>query len=43
MSSEGFEPERYADEYRDRALARIEQKVEGQENKAVAPAPRPSR
>ena len=35
-----FEPERYADEYRERALAMIEKKVEGQEIKAVAPAPR---
>ena len=40
MSSEDFEPERYADEYRERALAMIEKKVEGQEIKAVAPAPR---
>jgi len=40
MSSEGFEPERYADEYRERALAMIEKKVEGQEIKAVASAPR---
>ena len=43
MSSEGFEPERYADKYRERALAMIEKKVEGQEIKAVAPAHRPSR
>jgi DNA end-binding protein Ku len=40
MSSPDFEPERYADEYRGRALAMIEKKVEGQEIKAVAPAPR---
>ena len=40
MSSADFEPERYADEYRERALAMIEKKVEGQEIKAVAPAPR---
>ena len=40
MSSEDFEPERYADEYRERALAMIEKKVEGQEIKAVASAPR---
>jgi DNA end-binding protein Ku len=40
MSSADFEPERYADEYRERALALIEKKVEGQEIKAVAPAPR---
>ena len=40
MSSEGFEPERYADEYRERALAMIEKKMEGQEIKAVVPAPR---
>ena len=39
MSWVDFEPERYADEYRERALAMIEQKVEGQEIKAV-PAPR---
>jgi hypothetical protein len=37
MSSADFEPERYADEYRERALAMIEKKVEGQEIKAVAP------
>ena len=30
-------------EYRERALAMIEKKVEGQEIKAVAPAPRRSR
>ena len=42
MSSADFEPERYADEYRERALAMIEKKVEGQEIKAVAPAPRRS-
>ena len=40
MSSADFEPERYTDEYRERALAMIEKKVEGQEIKAVAPAPR---
>ena len=37
MSSEDFAPERYADEYRERALAMIEKKVKGQEIKAVAP------
>jgi DNA end-binding protein Ku len=40
MSSPDFEPERYADEYRERALAMIEKKVEGQEFKAVPSAPR---
>ena len=40
MSSANFEPERYADEYRERALAMIEKKVEGEEIKAVAPASR---
>ena len=40
MSSADFEPERYADEYRERALAMIEKKVEGQEVKAVPLAPR---
>ena len=40
MSSADFAPKRYADEYRERALAMIENKVEGQEIKAVAPAPR---
>jgi non-homologous end joining protein Ku len=40
ISAADFEPGRYADEYRERALAMIEQKVEGQELKAVAPAPR---
>ena len=33
MSSADFEPERYADEYRERALAMIEKKVEGQKSK----------
>src|SRR6185436_17501486 len=42
MSSADFEPERYADEYRERALAMIEQKVKGQEIKAVPLAPRRS-
>jgi len=42
MSSPDFEPERYADEYRERALAMIEQKVKGQEIKAVPLAPRRS-
>jgi DNA end-binding protein Ku len=37
MSSADFEPERYADEYRERALAMIEK---GREIKAVPPAPR---
>ena len=36
QSSADFEPERYADEYRERALAMIEKKVEGQE---IKPAP----
>jgi len=40
MSSVDFEPERYADECRERALAMIEQKVEGQEIKAVPATPR---
>ncbi len=40
MSAADFEPERYADEYRERTLAMIEQKVEGQEIKAVPPARR---
>jgi DNA end-binding protein Ku len=40
MSSADFEPELYVDEYRERALAMIEKKVEGQEIKAVASAPR---
>ena len=40
MSSPNFEPERYADEYRERALTMIEQKAKGQEVKAVAPVPR---
>jgi len=40
MSSADFEPERYAADYRERALAMIEQKVKGQESKAVTPAPR---
>ena len=40
MSSPDFEPERYADEYRERALAMIDQKVKGQEVKAAPAAPR---
>jgi len=40
MSSADFEPKRYAEEYRERALGMIEKKVEGQEIKAGAPAPR---
>ena len=40
MSWANFEPELYADEYRERALAMIERKVEGREIKAVPPAPR---
>jgi hypothetical protein len=46
MSSLDFEPERYADEYRKRALAMIEKKVEGQEIKTGpigATAHRPGR
>ena len=43
MSAPEFEPYRYADEYRERALAMIEKKVEGQEIKAVAPLARPHR
>ena len=39
---EDFEPERYADEYRERALAMIEKKAKGQEIKAVPSAPRRS-
>ena len=42
MSAPDFEPERYADEYRERALAMIDKKVEGQEIKAVPLAPRRS-
>ena len=38
MSSPDFEPDRYADEYRERALAMIEKKVKDQEIKAVTPA-----
>ena len=36
----GLRARRYADEYHERALAMIEKKVEGQEIKAVPPAPR---
>jgi len=43
MSSPDFEPDRYADEYRERALAMIEKKVKGQEIKAVPTAPRAHR
>jgi non-homologous end joining protein Ku len=43
MSTADFEPGRYADEYRERALAMIEKKVEGQEVKVAPLAPRPSR
>jgi non-homologous end joining protein Ku len=41
-SAADFEPERYADEYRERALTMIEKKVEGQEIKVVPSAPRRS-
>ena len=40
MSAADFEPERYADEYREHALAMIEKKVKGQEIIALPPAPR---
>ena len=40
MSSADFEPKRYAEEYRERALGMIEKKVEDEEIKAVPPAPR---
>ncbi len=40
MSAAEFEPECYADEYRERVLAMIEKKVEGQEVKVTPPAPR---
>ena len=43
MSSADFEPERYADEYRERALAMIEKKVKGQEIKVVPPGATPHR
>jgi non-homologous end joining protein Ku len=41
-SAADFEPERYADEYLERALTMIEKKVEGQEIKVVPSAPRRS-
>jgi DNA end-binding protein Ku len=39
MFSPDFEPERYADEYRERARSMVEQKVKGQKSK---PSPRRS-
>ncbi len=37
LSNDGFHPEQYADEYRTRVLAVVEQKVEGREVTSVAP------
>jgi DNA end-binding protein Ku len=39
MSSAEFIPERYKDEYRERVLAMIDQKVKGQEITVAPPAP----
>jgi DNA end-binding protein Ku len=39
LSAEEFEPEQYKDEYRDRVVDVINQKVEGKEVTAAAPAP----
>jgi DNA end-binding protein Ku len=42
LSTEDFRPDQYADEYRERVLAMIQKKVEGEEIElAAAPAPRP--
>src|SRR5262245_38700301 len=37
LTSEAFKPEQYADEYRGRVLAAVEQKVEGREVTSLAP------
>jgi DNA end-binding protein Ku len=42
LSSENFEPESYEDEYQNRVLAMIENKVKGREITAPPPAPRPA-
>jgi DNA end-binding protein Ku len=39
LTSEKFQPEKYADEYRGRVLALVEQKVEGKEITSAAPQP----
>ena len=39
MSAAEFEPEKYHDEYRERFLAMIDQKVKGQEILVASPAP----
>ena len=39
MSAPEFEPEKYHDEYRERVLAMIDQKVKGQEITVAPPAP----
>src|SRR5262249_28665564 len=41
MSSAGFEPDKYHDEYRERVLAMIDQKIKGQEITIAPPAPEP--
>jgi len=43
LSTEGFEPESYRDEYRDRVLAMIDEKVKGQEISVPPNAPAPGR
>jgi DNA end-binding protein Ku len=37
LTNEKFQPEKYADEYRDRVMAAVEQKVEGKEVTTLAP------
>jgi DNA end-binding protein Ku len=39
MSAAEFEPDRYKDDYRERAEAMIEEKVKGREIKTAPPAP----
>ena len=39
MSAEEFEPEKYHDEYRERFLGMVDQKVKGEEIAVAAPAP----
>ena len=43
MSATDFEPERYVDEYRERALAMIEEKVKGHEVTVAPAAPEKAR
>jgi DNA end-binding protein Ku len=43
LSSENFEPENYEDEYRNRVLTMIDEKVQGREITVPPRAPAPAR